>query len=146
MNMYTAQVIYDDEGKSLVVYRDSLANLTVGIGHKVVEADNLGAGDEISDELCAALFVTDLKTAEEGAWKLWHNLGTRGGPSVLHVLTCMVFQMGLAGVGKFKKMLAALAINDYAEARKEMLDSKWAREDTPERALRLVNSMRGAKA
>ena len=37
----------------------------------------------------------------------------------------MVFQLGIGNVSKFKKMWLALDSEDYVEASKQMLDSKW---------------------
>jgi lysozyme len=42
------------------------------------------------------------------------------------VLVMMVFNMGVHGVLKFKKMLSALEKGDYLEAAEQMLSSKWA--------------------
>ena len=53
-------------------------------------------------------------------------------------LVNMIYQLGPRGVRGFKKMLAAMRNGDWAEAAKEALDSKWARQDTPRRALRIA--------
>ena len=42
------------------------------------------------------------------------------------VLVDMAFNMGLAGLKGFKKMLTAVEQGDYQTAAKEMLASKWA--------------------
>jgi len=49
-----------------------------------------------------------------------------------------VFQMGLPSVLKFRDMLACLKKGDYEGAHREALDSKWARQDSPERAKRVA--------
>ena len=56
------------------------------------------------------------------------------------ILCEMTFQMGPAGVGKFKNMLIALQNQSYAEAAAEMLDSRWAKQ-TPNRAKKLSSQM-----
>jgi lysozyme len=58
-----------------------------------------------------------------------------------NVIYNMCYQMGVEGVLKFKKMWLALEKGDYEEASKEMLDSKWAREDSPKRAKELAKKM-----
>ncbi len=58
------------------------------------------------------------------------------------VIANMAYQMGVDGVLEFKKMWAALKNKDYQKAADEMLDSKWAREQTPNRAKRLAEIMR----
>lgn len=56
------------------------------------------------------------------------------------VLVNMAFQMGVAGVKKFKNMWAALEEQDYKAASAEMLNSRWARQ-TPSRANELARIM-----
>lgn len=51
------------------------------------------------------------------------------------VLISMTYQMGISGLMKFKKMLAAIDYLDWDAAAAEGLNSKWARQ-TPERAKR----------
>lgn len=53
----------------------------------------------------------------------------------------MAFQLGVDGVLKFRRMIAALDRGDYARAAIEALDSKWAKEDTPQRAARVAKSL-----
>ncbi len=141
MDVRTIIAIREEEGKRLKVYEDTLGNPTAGIGHLVLPVDELKLGDIISEERCKSLFLADLKKAEDGAkrvcrtWNLKNQL-----PMVLHVLTCMVFQMGRAGVLKFRKFLAALQRQNYIVAAAEMLDSRWAKQ-TPRRAYRLANEI-----
>ena len=137
MIFFTVRTIREEEGRSPRVYRDTLGNLTVGVGHRVVPADDLELGDEVSDERVEELFWADLRTAERGAKRICKVLGHQPW-EVLHALTCMVFQMGYAGTTGFKKTLSALWDKDYELAAKEMLDSRWAREQTPARAARLA--------
>lgn len=59
------------------------------------------------------------------------------------VLIDMGYNLGINGLYDFKKMWAALEIGDYETAAKEMLDSKWAREQVGDRAIELANIMRG---
>ena len=63
-------------------------------------------------------------------------------PMVKSVLIEMCFQIGLSGVGKFKKALKAIENADWKVAADEMLDSKWARKDSPLRAERLADIVR----
>jgi lysozyme len=44
------------------------------------------------------------------------------------VLIEMVYNLGFSGVMKFKKMWAAIEVNDFEEAGIQMLDSKWHRQ------------------
>ena len=63
--------------------------------------------------------------------------------SIQNILIEMAFQLGVAGLLKFKKALAAISIGDYEEAAKEMLDSKWARQ-VPRRAAAMSSKVRNA--
>lgn len=57
------------------------------------------------------------------------------------ILIEMSYQMGVNGVLKFKKMWLALKSEDYTEASKQMLDSRWAVQ-TPNRAKKLAEMMK----
>ena len=61
------------------------------------------------------------------------------------ILVQMAFQMGVNGVLLFKNMWKALEVGNYELAAVEMLDSKWAKSDSPARAERLAKIMREGK-
>lgn len=44
------------------------------------------------------------------------------------IIKSMCYQMGVSGVLKFKKMIAALERSDFAEAARQALDSRWAKQ------------------
>lgn len=58
------------------------------------------------------------------------------------VLFIMVYQLGFAGTTKFKNTVLAIKRDDFDTVYTEMLDSKWARNDSPRRALCLATRMR----
>lgn len=58
------------------------------------------------------------------------------------VIFDMAYQMGVNGLLKFEKMLAAIDEEDYETAADELLDSNYARQ-TPERANRNADLLRG---
>jgi lysozyme len=51
------------------------------------------------------------------------------------IIKSMAYQIGVRGLLKFKKMIAALDEKDWDKAADEALNSKWAKQ-TPNRALR----------
>ena len=53
----------------------------------------------------------------------------------------MNYQLGVTAFSKFKKTIYLLANKDYKGASVEMLDSKWARDDTPRRAKELSDRL-----
>lgn len=58
------------------------------------------------------------------------------------MLIKMAFQMGGHGLAKFKKTKEALKNNDFIKAEIELLDSKWAKHDSPRRAEELAAVIR----
>ena len=142
MDLETMKTIREDEGISLTVYEDTTGHLTVGIGHKVLPEDNLRPGDEISHERATTMFLSDLKEADYGAHLLLSGGTWSVPPLLLRVVTNMVFQMGLGGVRSFRRWWGFLEARNYERAAKEMLDSKWARDQSPARAKRLAHEVR----
>ena len=61
-----------------------------------------------------------------------------------NVLIDMAYNLGIAGIEKFKKMWKALKNRDYQKASEEMLNSKWAVQ-VPRRAKQLAKLMREGK-
>lgn len=124
--------IVKEEGFRNKMYKDSKGIWTIGVGYNIEER---GLPTDIINEL----LKRTLAEAERDARKLdaWHCLD-----SVRQtVLVAMVFQMGLGSVRKFKKALQAMCDRDWQEAHDQMLDSKWARDDSPGRAHREANIM-----
>lgn len=125
------------EGRRNEAYRCPAGKLTIGIGHNI-EARGLTIRDEQIDEL----FADDVRQAEQDARQFCPRFNALD-PSRQAVLVNMAFQLGLTRLMKFRNFRAALAELDYERAADEMLDSKWAREDTPKRAEELAGIMRG---
>lgn len=61
---------------------------------------------------------------------------------VQNVLYEMAYQIGVEGLLKFHNTLKYAEEWDFKNMSKEMLDSKWAREDSPGRAKELSNIIR----
>jgi lysozyme len=59
---------------------------------------------------------------------------------IISIFCNMCFQLGKAGVGKFRKMFENIAKLNFKGASLEMLDSRWAKQ-TPSRAEYLSNKM-----
>ena len=122
------------EGLRFKPYVDTTGNTTIGYGHNLSE-------NGITTYEADTLFMDDLQQAMIGYDFLPDGVifkcnKVRGG-----VLTEMCFQLGYNGVSKFKKMLAAIEVEDFNEAANQMIDSKWARQ-TPNRAHELAGIMR----
>ncbi len=116
-NVKAAAYIRRYEGFSRLPYKCPTGHLTIGYGHNLEHGISTTAAEFILQE--------DLARAERAvkeAFPWWWKLdGARQ-----FVLVDMAFNMGLAGLKGFKKMLAAMEEGDYQTAAKEMLASKWA--------------------
>ncbi|MBV8061446.1 MAG: glycoside hydrolase family protein [Alphaproteobacteria bacterium] len=138
-----------DEGEKLTAYLDSLGLWTVGVGHLIDPkrgADpapfgvDLRGGGIITSAQSAMLLEVDIKhKSEELDEKLpwWRNLTDNR----QRVIMNMAFQMGVDGLMKFRHALMAMQNGDFNEAKRQMLDSDWAKHQTPQRAWRLADRM-----
>ena len=134
--------IKEHEGYRDQVYKDSLGFATIGYGHLVLPTDSYEEGATYNKEDLDKVFDGDFNIAYSNANQLIKDLPLR------HQAKCviieMVFQLGIGGVSKFKKMWEALKQNDYHTASEEMLDSRWAKQ-TPKRAEELSSVMKSCK-
>lgn len=143
------QEIRDDEGDKLRSYLDHLGYWTIGVGHLIDPrkgaspapfGSDLRNGKTITRGQSAQLLGIDIdaKMAEldrRAPW--WRRLSDNRQRVVLN----MAFQLGVSGLLAFRKAVAAMQVGDYVKAGAEMRDSKWARDDTPARAERLIERM-----
>ncbi len=109
--------IRQSEGFSRVPYKCPTGHLTIGYGHNLECGISLAAAEFILRE--------DIARAErqvKDAFVWWPRLTE----ARLFVLVDMCFNLGLAGLKGFKRMLAALEAGDYETAANEMLASRWA--------------------
>ena len=130
-------MIIRHEGYRNEVYLCPTGHPTIGVGHKLTEKDNFKKGVKYPKEQLMAILDTDIANAEfysrllVGNWNLPEP--------AREVITMVIFQIGNHGITKFKKFIKALEEKDYATAKLEMLDSKWARSDSPHRAKELAD-------
>jgi lysozyme len=129
---YDLDQILLDEGFREKPYRCTEDYLTVGHGI------NLDAG--ITEEESKLIVLHRLKKLDVS---LQRNLDWyKTAPSELqNVLCSMGYQLGVSGLLKFKKALAAMEAKDYETAAAELLDSRWSRQ-TSLRAHRLADRVR----
>ena len=128
------------EGFVPKIYKDSLGFATIGYGHLVLPEEQWEEGKEYSKEQLEHVFKTDFNNAVGQATGLMDGMNLDD--KAREVIIEMVFQLGVGGVGKFKKMWEALRNKDYGEASFQMMDSRWAKQ-TPNRAESLSKVMRG---
>ena len=119
------------EGMRNQVYKDHLGNRTIGYGHLCLDQEIWEDGKIYPRKVIDKTFEYDFNIALNDAKKLIAQESIH--PDAFGVLVNMCFNMGSPRVSKFQKMLAALEVQDYQTASKEMLDSRWGRQ-VPTRA------------
>jgi lysozyme len=116
-------------------YRCTAGKLTIGIGWNI---------DDAPMRYSEARFRlnNDLEECKTDLRKIFPGQFDQLPDHVQEVLMNMRFQLGPGGFRGFKKFIAAIKGWDFVLAQKEMLDSKWAKYDTPERANELAEALR----
>ena len=125
------QLLAADEGLRLMPYRCSAGVLSIGYGTA------LPLTEEEAHLLLRHRLEKVLDQCER-SFPWWAKLS----PARQQVIASMGYQLGIGGLMGFRRMLAAIDAGNYRLASDEMLDSKWARQDSPGRARRLAERMR----
>jgi lysozyme len=125
---------YDDGDGSPV--RAPVGYLTIGIGILVDERRGGGLTPyESAWLLNNRIEGYDSELATDYPWFLKLNEPRRA------ALLNMRHQLGRTGLAGFQRMLGCLRDERFAEAEQHALDSKWAREDSPDRAKRVARQL-----
>jgi lysozyme len=121
--------IKKEEGYRSSVYLDTLQKPTIGYGFLI---DTL----ELQEDICELILMRKLEKLIKSIkfnFKWFDDMPDK----VQDVIINMCYQLGVSGVSKFKKTIQFMKNQQWDRASVEMLDSKWAREQTPQRAKRL---------
>jgi len=135
------QLAYE-EGRKLHKYRCTAGHNTIGIGHNLDVMPKMGdwvIPDTITNAECDAIFMVDVADVRVSMTKAFPGL-VKLSPARQDAVLNMAFQMGTAGVMKFKGMIAALVDKDWKRAKYCALDSAWAKQ-TPQRAARVADQI-----
>jgi len=122
------------EGLRLKLYRDTENFWSIGYGRCL---DKRG----ITQVEAEYLLDNDIDAAKKQYEQLPGWVKSKCNEIRREVIIEMIFQLGLGGVLKFKKMLAAIQAGDFDKAAEEMLASRW-HEQTPARCEELSERMR----
>lgn len=122
-----------DKNGRHIMYKCSADKWTLGIGHNVED-------NGISDRVAKLIFIEDMEIAENDARKLFKNFDQLS-DARQGILRDLSFQLGVVRLSGFKKFIAAVNKGDFQLAKKEMLESKWAKYDSPARAQVNANIM-----
>lgn len=135
------------EGCVLKPYYCPTGHKTLGIGHNVearpfTDEEKKAIGDwekGITKNMAYMICRNDVNLCLKDLKKLdfWKSLDDER----QYALIDICFNIGFAGLKKFKKMLKALAVKDYLTASTELLDSKYATQ-TGKRAKRIAKLIR----
>ena len=107
------------EGIELKPYKCTSGKLTIGIGRNL---EDVGISEHEAEYLLMNDLDTYMTAAKTYDWYAGLNDARKA------VIVNMLFNMGQTNFNKFLKMKQALDVGDHAEAAKQMLDSKWAKQ------------------
>ena len=136
------QELTEDEGCKYEIYLDHLGYKTFGIGHlcKATDPENdLEVGSEVSKERVDECFLNDIDKVIEDCTILYDDFYTLPDEAQL-IVANMMFNLGRPRLTNFIRMRKAVNEGNFAEAKIQMLDSKWAKQ-VPNRAERLSERM-----
>ena len=121
------------EGFSSVVYKCTAEKLTIGYGKRVkyLQVTEEQATEWLEEDL------ENLKYTLSGKYD-WFLPAPQ---EVRDIVMNMNYQLGVSAFSKFKKTIKYISDKDYQGASTEMLDSLWARVQTPRRAKELSDRM-----
>lgn len=132
------QQLIVDEGLVLHAYQDSLGFWTIGVGRLI----DPRKGGGISEAEALMLLDHDIDRVEAEVLERWPWM-TQLDPARLNVVLNMAFNLGTAGLAKFKTTLVHIEAGRYEQAADAMSRSLWATQ-VGRRAQRLVEVMRGS--
>ena len=127
--------IKKNEGYSKKPYKDQLGFYTIGFGHLIRPYEKIYFKKTFSKKYFEELFEYDFNIALNCYKKFLYKKNHKKAEKEL--LIEMIFQLGIKGVLKFKRMLFYLNNKKKYMASLEMIDSLWYKQ-TPKRVLDLI--------
>lgn len=134
-------VVKNKEGQH-IAYTDSKRHPTGGHGHLLTKEEKklYPKGTVIPDDVVSEWFRIDMDEADADVTSILEDKRVHVPDEVYDILINMTFNMGKPSMLKFKKMWAAIEVEDWDTAAAEMKDSKWFGE-VGNRAVRLIGRM-----
>ena len=124
------------EGLRLYVYECTGGKKTIGYGRNLEDRG-------ITEAEAESMLDSDIESTEEqlvSSFEFYQDLDDVRKA----VLIDLAFNIGMAGLKGFKKMLIAIEEGDYSEAAIQLLDSRYAKQ-VPTRAMELARLLEGAQ-
>jgi len=131
----TKEMLIRDEGVRYKPYRCPAGKLSIGVGRNLEDVGINWAEANLMLEHDIARSIDSAKTILGDG--VWLAMGEARQMAVVN----MIYNIGPFGFVKFKKLITALRVRDYAAAAKEALDSRWARQ-VGKRAERIAHMLR----
>ena len=128
--------LVDDEGFRAHPYRCTAGKLTIGIGTNI-DPDGGGISRQQAEAL-AEVKLAEICREFDRRIPWWRDASEPRKRALLN----MGYQLGTAGLMKFKRMLAAASRGDWDAAADEALDSRWAVQTQPSRVDRVTRFLR----
>ena len=128
-----ATLLEQEEDRTNTLYLDTATppQVTGGVGHNFTANPVPGipavVGHTLTDDQVDRLFEHDLTTAVVAVrgHLPWSDMLT---PARFDALVLLAFQLGISGLLKFQKMLAAMQRGDWASAERELWNSLMAKQ------------------
>ncbi|MFC3190038.1 glycoside hydrolase family protein [Pseudocitrobacter faecalis] len=117
-------------------YIDTEGYPTIGYGHKILDSEKEKYKNGISGIDADLLLAWDIDRTKKDV----RSLGLTLPSDWEDFMVIMVFQLGLSGTKKFRKMITALKVQDWKEAIVQAKDSKWYRQ-TPNRLNDMIKQL-----
>lgn len=144
MNDHMQSELRTDEGFRSVVYDDATGRpLKPGdtlVGHPTIGYGRALDVNGLTLEEANALLTNDIGRVERALGR--YGWCAQLDPVRRGVMTNLAFNMGVAGLLGFTKMLAALTTQDYSTAATELMHSKWYANAPVARSSRLMRQLR----
>ena len=131
-----AEALKFEEGFSAHCYICTAGAHTVGYGRNIDADGGIGISEDEADYLLRNDIERTIEECKQ--WDWFDDLD----PNRQSVMVQLCFQLGRPRLSNFKRMLSALADQDYEAAAIELLDSRFASQ-VPARANRLADRLRG---
>jgi len=131
------QFVETHEGFRDIVYTDTRGNPTIGVGFNLNRYDakeklrqygyvyeTVLNGIQVKKDILYEIFKLDIIDTIKAVTNIFSDFALLPNDVQL-ILVDMCFNLGVFGLQKFQKMIAAIKEKDYKKAAEEMIDSKW---------------------
>jgi len=135
----------DEKSREAIVFRFAIHEACELDVHRRIKHLLLGNAVHLKlidnpDEKVMEIFEKDFEISKEGANLFIPEKNIH--PTAFGIVIEMCFQLGLPRLQKFKRFHYHLNKCEYEESAAEMLDSIWAKKQTPNRAKALADKMK----